>query len=133
MHQFSKSVYLHYDKDSEDEKIVVEVQDLSIPVILSQEFYELESSDEARSKTPKRRVSSLRVLERPAKEQMSSTGDQLFIQMSIRSDREPMENETLSIELKAVVIDNQEYMSMKTNAETQVCIIVNTTVKLLEQ
>jgi hypothetical protein len=131
LHEFKKDVYLHYDQAHET--IHIEVTDLTIPVVLDKDVFQIESADEARTIAPKRKVESLREIERPAKEQMSSSGDRLIIQMPIKSERNANENELLTIEMKPVVIDNQEYMWITATAETQVYIVVNTTVKLVER
>ncbi|WPS85466.1 hypothetical protein SMD22_02205 (plasmid) [Brevibacillus halotolerans] len=131
IHQFEHDVYLYFENG--EEAIHMEFKNLVVPVVMDKKKFVAESDDEVRSRVSKKKVESLREMTRPAKEQMSSSGDQLMIQMLIKSERNPDENELLTIEMKPVVIDNQEYFSIETAADTQIYIAVNTTVKLIER
>ncbi|MBP1308748.1 c-di-GMP-binding flagellar brake protein YcgR [Paenibacillus sp. 1182] len=133
MYEFKVEIYLDYDVSTGKEQIVVDVQDVTIPLVISKDLYELISEDEAQSKVDQRKVSSFRVMRRPTNNQLRSTSDQLRMQMTVHSEKYPEEGETFSIELKPVVIENREYMWLRTDAITQVSITTNTTLKLREQ
>lgn len=133
MYEFKVEIYLNYDVSTGKEQIVVDVQDITIPLVISNDLYALISEDEAHSKVEQRKISSFRVMRRPALNQVRSANDQLRIQMNVHSGNYPEEGETFSIKLKPVIIENREYMWLITDAVTQVSIITNTTLKLREQ
>ncbi|MFF2531558.1 hypothetical protein ACFVS2_21860 [Brevibacillus sp. NPDC058079] len=131
IHEFEHDVYLHFENG--EEVIHMELNNLIVPVVMDREAFVAESADEVRSRVTKKKVETLREITRPAKEQMSSSNDRLKVQMLIKSERNPDENELLEVVMKPVVIDNQEFFLLEATADTQINVVVNTTVKLIER
>lgn len=129
-YHFQKDVYLHFQDGGES--IRIEIRDLNIPVLLNGNQFVLKDNHWAVTKQEKRKVvlenvnlSSLRKICRPANKQISSKKNMLTIKMPILSAED---SETLVIQMKPIVLNNEEYLWFFASADTQIELMANSSV-----
>lgn len=138
LYEFQKDIYLHFQDGGES--IRIEFHDLRMPIVLSREHFDIVSDNYCVSKQKKKEVSlenfnkssMLRKIQRPANQQMSSSKNMLAIEMPIASV-EPKNNEVLYMELKPIVINNEEFLWFNATAKTQIEIMVNSSITYLDE
>lgn len=142
-YEFQQDVYLHYEVETGTEVIRMEFSDLNVPLVLDEKMFKAVSKQEAVSNKKGRKVESLREIVRPGKKEAKdedsigsvfSNKEALKITMLVNSEKgNAKDNEWITIELKPIIINNREYISLNATADTQLIIKVNTSVELIQR
>lgn len=143
LYEFQQDVYLHYEMVTGMEVIQMEISDLNVPLVMDASMYKAVSNQEVVSNKKERKVESLREIIRPGKKDIKdeesvgnviSNKETLKVNMLVTSEKgNEADNEWITIELKPIVINNREYLSLIATANTQLKIKVNTSIELLRR
>jgi hypothetical protein len=125
--EFYMDIYLHVTPETMKEVIRIELQELLIPIAVDVNLFTKVTDKESQSIVVPILVNRLRKLERPANKQMSSNIDGLEIQIPILS-KDTSENDLITLTIKPIIVNNEEFLWIDAKAETQIQIVTNTSV-----